>query len=76
VIDDDSRPLRVLLVEDDPDDARATSGLLHAAAESGVEVVHVESAEDALARLDAGPAVDAVVLGVVRDSGQIGRAHV
>jgi signal transduction histidine kinase/HPt (histidine-containing phosphotransfer) domain-containing protein len=55
----DSRPLRVLLVDDDPDDARTSLALLAAA---GADVSHVGSAEDALSLLDQGPAVDVVLL--------------
>lgn len=54
-------PLRVLLVLDDPDDARSVVSLLSAAG-AAADVVHVRSAEDALGRLDQGLRVDVVLL--------------
>jgi signal transduction histidine kinase/HPt (histidine-containing phosphotransfer) domain-containing protein len=58
----ESRPLRVLLVEDDIEDARASTAQLHAAADPRFLVEHVGTVSDALARLEQEPAIDAVLL--------------
>jgi signal transduction histidine kinase/HPt (histidine-containing phosphotransfer) domain-containing protein len=55
--------LRVLLVEDDPRDARASMAHLgDGYAGAGLDVIHVGSVADALARLARPPAVDVVLL--------------
>jgi len=58
----DTQPLKLLLLEDDPQDARLLRGKLALAAPGRFNIVHCDRLAAALARLAAGEAFDAALL--------------